>query len=220
MANDGSGLTYHALQIGRKECSRRWGSIHSLPIVESAYQRCRALYAELGGPVLDVGAGVDKPLQHVLGIAPPEYSSLDDDPDGAFDYRSVAQIPAERQFRLVVANQFFEHLTIDQTFTSLQRLARCLAVGGRLVLSVPNTSHPTRYWGDVTHVTPWDYMALYALLGIVGLACIEIARYNKTPGPQTDEERHLVALMARLYRIDWCDSILVVGERQVEEQHG
>lgn len=219
MAETRPALTYHRLQTGRKECSRRWGSIQALPIVPSAYERCRALYAELGGPVLDVGAGVDKPLQHVLGIAPPEYASLDNDPDGAFDYRRGEDIPAGRAFRLIVANQFFEHLSIEQTFSVLGRLAAGLAPGGKLLITVPNIAHPNRFWA-VTHVTPWDYMSLCALLELSGLRCVEIARYNKTAGPQTDEERHLVALMARLYRMDWCDSVLLVGEKQIEAQHG
>lgn len=212
-------LSYHALQTGRKVCSRRWGSFQDLPIVESAYRRCRELYAELGGPVLDVGAGVDKPLQHVLGIAPPEYASLDDDPDGVFDYRRAEDLPAGRAFRLIVANQFFEHLSIEQTFSILARLAAGLAPGGKLLITVPNIAHPNRFWA-VTHVTPWDFMSLCALLELSGLRCVEIARYNKVPGPQTDEERRLAALMARLYRMDWCDSILVVGETPVEAWHG
>lgn len=204
-------LAYHQLFSARREAHRRFGSVHDLPIVASAYERCRALYAETGGPLLDVGAGVDQPLRGVLGAPAEAYFSLDDDPTGEFTYHTAAEIPSGQRFGLIVANQFFEHLTIDGAYQILRTLAGHLAPGGRMVITVPNTAHPTRFWA-VTHVTPWDFMSLYALYELAGLACVEIARYNKTPGPQTEEEHRLVAMLARLYRIDWCDSILAVGK--------
>lgn len=207
-----SGITYSQLQAGRQECARVFGSFQKLPIIASAYQRIQEIYYEIGGKVLDVGAGVNKPLKSALGLAAADYMTLDDDPDGDFTFRSVQEIPSDCFFNLIVANQFFEHLTIEQTVEVMQNLVLHLSLSSYIVVTVPNIAHPNRFWA-VTHVTPWDYMSIYSLYRLFGLSCLEIARYNKTAGPQNLIEHWLVRIMARLYRIDWCDSIMVVGQK-------
>lgn len=207
-----SGITYNQLQAGRQKCAEVFGSFQQLPIIASAYQRIQQIYRETGGKVLDVGAGVNKPLKSVLELAKANYLTLDDDPDGDFTFRSVQEIAADCFFNLIVANQFFEHLTIEQTIEVMQNLVLHLNVSGYMVVTVPNIAHPNRFWA-VTHVTPWDYMSIYSLYRLFGLCCLEISRYNKTAGPKNLIDHWLVRVMARLYRVDWCDSIMVVGQR-------
>ena len=93
--------------------------------------------------------------------------------------------------------------------------AKHMAEGAYLIISVPNVQHPVRWRGDPTHVTPWNYKDLYMLIRYVGLECVEIVRYNKFPGPTSFLDRLVCSIVDRIYRIDWCDSIVAVGRKQL-----
>lgn len=205
-------ISYNQLVSWAPECFERFGSIDQLPIVRSSYAQCRRLFS--GGRILDIGAGVDRPLKTALGTRDEDYFSLDNDPSGQFDYSSFADIPDDVNFQLIVANQFLEHLTVNESAEIIQQVFRFLEPSGNLVLTVPNVHHPTRYWGDAFHITPWPYDHLYGLVRHFGLDVTQIARYNKHAMPRNPITRYIIRAACSVFRIDWCDSILIVASKE------
>ena len=201
-------VPYSVLGQGRREAFNRFGTIYDLPIVRSAYGYIRHQYR--GGLVLDVGAGIEHYLQQVLKLDDKAYHSLDNDPSGDFTYADVTQIPPGEQYQWVVLNQVLEHLTIEKTADLLLDLHAHLAPEGHMVITVPNVLHPVRYRVDETHVTPWSYGGLYAMCRFAGYEVLQIYRYSKNRGPIDPFSWVIERVMRRLYRVDWCQSIMLV----------
>jgi SAM-dependent methyltransferase len=195
-----------------KECFQKFGPIEKLPIINNPYKKIKEIYS--GGKVLDIGAGKDKSIKKCLNLRDDLYFSLDNDPCGQFDYNSVEEIPENELFSLITANQFFEHITVEDSINLVCDLARHLKDNGRFISTVPNIQHPIRQQSNITHITGWDYKALYMLYKYANLKVIEIARYSKRH-PQGIIERILAKYINRIYRIDWCDSILIVGKNSL-----
>lgn len=190
------------------ESFRKFGDILSLPVLDSAYMEVKRNYA--GGNVLDIGAGNAHALKQVLGddIVNGRYYSLDTDPRGHFDFSSVQEIPRELQFSMIVANQVFEHLSIDVSLEVMAHAAARLAPGGRLIATVPNVAHPSRFMSNVTHITYWGHHSFYMLFKAAALEVESMARYSKRH-PRGIVERIAAHYIGRIYRMDWCDSLLV-----------
>ncbi len=196
----------------RAECHRTFGSVLDLPI--------RAPEEELGGllregaRVLDVGAGAHKPFQPAITRVTTSYFSLDTDPEGTFDFPSFEEIPADLNFDLIVANQVLEHLNVDEAFSMVRSTFDRLRDGGRFLATVPNAAHPVRQ-RDCTHVTPWSANDLYSLLRSAGFKILALARYNKFPLGRGVLTRLIVRTVCREFRVDWCDSIMILGKRDL-----
>jgi SAM-dependent methyltransferase len=203
-------VSWSELTSWRNEGYRRFGGILDLPIVRFEPELRRLL----GGAsrVLDVGAGRDHPLRaKVEGST--EYRSLDTDPIGEFDYATVADVPDGERFDLAVANQVLEHVTVPDAIEMVQGVAGVLAPGGRFAATVPNVSHPVRHWADATHVTAWGLWDFYGLFRLAGLEVESLARYGKQQLTWRPFRRLVVKVVAKEFRVDWCDSILIVGRR-------
>jgi hypothetical protein len=195
---------------------QRYGSIFSLPVAEQPYtfllEQFRSHYR--GGRVLDFGCGAQKTLQKVLDVDDLSFHSCDNDPSGAFTFHDLSEIPTINLYEIISANQVFEHLSFEEGIRTAVALAGHVAPGGILQIGVPNPQHPTRQMGNPTHVTPWSYHNLCALLELGGLDPYYCVRCNKTPVPRW-YERPLVAIMCRVFRMDWCDTVYAVGKRIV-----
>ncbi len=191
-----------------RECFEKFGDVLSLPITDGAYLEARRTYA--GGNVLDIGAGNGHPLRQVLGdaLVGGRYYSLDTDPHGTFDFAAVQAIPAELKFSLIVANQVFEHLSIDMSLEVMAHAAAHMTPGGKLIATVPNNAHPNRFMSNITHITYWGHHhSFYMLFKAVDLEVETMARYSKHH-PRGPIERLITHYMGRIYRMDWCDSLL------------
>ena len=204
-------VPYSVLSQGRREAFERFGTIFDLPTVRSAYKYLKQSYQ--GGCVLDVGAGASHHLRQVLELGDEAYHSLDNDPAGQFTYTDVAQIPKGQRYRWIVMNHVLEHLTIEGTADLLLGLHDHLDPGGRMVITVPNVSHPVRYRADETHVTPWSYGGLYAMCRFAGYDVLQIYRYSKNRGPLDPLSWVIERVMRHLYRIDWCQGIMLIATR-------
>jgi hypothetical protein len=194
----------------RKECFQKFGYIDDLPIIKGPYKKIAEIYQ--GGKVLDVGAGKEKPIQKCLKLSDDLYFSLDNDPYGKFNYNSVEEIPNKELFSLITANQFFEHISLQDSIDLICKLSLHLGKNDYLISTVPNIQHPVRQRADITHITNWDYKALYMLYKYADLEVIEISRYSKRH-PKGIVEKILSRYINRIYRIDWCDSVLIVGRK-------
>jgi SAM-dependent methyltransferase len=201
-------VSYSVLSKGRKEAFDKFGSLYQLPIIRSPYDYLRKQFT--GGKVLDVGAGADLYVRQLLRLDADSYHSLDNDPDGQFTYRDVKEIPSSRLYDWMVLNQVLEHLTINDTAELLKNLVDHLRPGGMFLATIPNTAHPVRYRTE-THVTPWSYTGLYAICTASGYQVQQIYRYNKDRFPLDPFSWLMEKMMRRIYRIDWCDSIMLVA---------
>ena len=194
----------------RNECFQKFGSIEDLPNIKGPYEKMAEIYQ--GGKVLDVGAGKEKPIQKCLKLSDDLFFSLDNDPYGKFNYNSVEEIPKNELFSLITANQFFEHISLQDSIDLVCKLSLHLEKNDYLISTVPNIQHPVRQRADITHITNWDYKALYMLYKFAELEVVEILRYSKRH-PKGIVEKILSRYINRIYRIDWCDSILIIGRK-------
>ena len=195
------------------EAGRKYGTVFNLPVLKQPYEMIKDIYYREypKGDVLDFGSGADKTLQKVLHLPNSRYYTIDDDPDVGASFARIEDIPSDRKFDFIAANQVFEHLEFQQGILAAYQLAQRLRSKGAFFISVPNPQHATRFLANPTHKTPWNYMNLHALLQLAGLDIILCARCNKIAGPRW-YERPLAAVITRLYRIDWCDTIYILGK--------
>jgi predicted SAM-dependent methyltransferase len=204
-------VPYSALSQGRREAFDRFGTVYNLPVIPSAYGYLKQHYQS--GLVLDVGAGIEHHVQQILELDDQAYHSLDNDASGHFTYSDTSEIPPEQRYQWILLNQVLEHLTIEETADLLSTLRDHLEEGGTMLITVPNVSHPTRYWADPTHVTHWSYGALYAICRVANLHVSHIYRYSKHRGPLDPLSWIIERFMRHLYQIDWCQSILLTATR-------
>ncbi|HMK33908.1 MAG TPA: methyltransferase domain-containing protein [Desulfomonilaceae bacterium] len=194
----------------RSECFSRFGSILNLPL-RTPGEELEAR-VDSGTSVLDVGAGAHKPFRKTILAASGTYFTMDTDPEGSFDFRSFADVPGEAVFGLVLMNQILEHLTVDAAASMVSAAFRHLSCGGHLIATVPNAAHPVRQ-RDCTHITPWPANDLYSLLRSAGFEILALARYNKLPLTANPIKRWIVHTVCTEFRMDWCDSIMIVGKK-------
>jgi trans-aconitate methyltransferase len=194
----------------RNECYTRFGPVLNLPLRSSVDELPRLLSSQCR--VLDVGAGVHKPLQKVVQASSAKYFTMDTDPNGTFDFRSFEDVQPDDYFDIVVANQVLEHMSVGDAFEMVCEAFRHLSEGGWLIASVPNAAHPVRQW-DCTHVTPWPANDLYSLLRSAGFVVKSMSRFNKHPLTSNPFKRWVVNTVCREFRVDWCDSIMAIGQK-------
>jgi hypothetical protein len=215
MENQHSIVAYDRFVSLCSEAAKRYPSIFALPVAEEPYPYvCRA-YTERyrGRKVLEFGAGAQKPLQRALALSDDLYHSCDTDVSGAFTFHDLRSIPEANTYAIVLANQVFEHLTFEEGIDAARELCAHVDDDGIIVLSVPNPQHPTRWLSNPTHKTPWGYLNLCALVTLSGLDPTFCARSNKVPGPKPQEEE-MINTISRVFRMDWCDTVYVVGNKK------
>lgn len=210
---DKKSFDYNSFDLAREDCYKKFGSIFDLPIIHDLSKEIGKNYS--GGNILDLGAGAKKPLGVFFKsrLKNGKYYSLDNDAGGNFDFNDIKQVPNDLNFSLIVANQLFEHLTIDESLDFFEKISGKVAKDGKVIITIPNIAHPNRYWGDITHKTHWNYNNAYMLFKSAGLDVQRIARYSKRH-PKGIIERILANYISKIYRMDWCDSVILIAEKK------
>ena len=207
---EGTSVSWSQITGFRAEAFERFGSILEMPFVDVSVELGRLV--EAAADILDFGAGVEQPLRSMVKEGS-RYWSLDADPHGSFDFADLSEVPDDVRFDLAVANQVLEHIPLDAAVEAVHGLAGVLKPGGALAATVPNPSHPVRHWADATHVTPWPVFDLYSVFRVAGLEVELAARYGKRRLPLRPLRRLVVRAVATEFRIDWADSLLIVGRK-------
>jgi len=202
----------------RGECGKRFGKIKDLKIV-NPHKVLQDIVENTQGLVLDFGCGIDKVHRKAYGIPSNRYFSMDNDPDGDFDYHFIEDIPKEQQFDLVIMNQVIEHIPFEDCMKMMAHLSEFINGGGNIFITVPNVQHPVRYWGDLDHVTPWTYEDIYGLFKNIGYEVEQLARFNKHRLPINPVKRYIIKTVCDVFRVDWCDSIMGLGKKVVDAKH-
>ena len=209
--------SWNRLMQWRSECYTRFGPVMKLPIRFPIYELAERL--KFGIRVLDVGAGVHKPLQATIEGSSAIYLCMDTDPRGVFDFRSFDDVPAETSFDIVVADQVLEHLAVEGAFEIVEEIFGHLSDNGWFIATVPNAAHPVRQW-DCTHVTPWPMNDLYSLMRSAGFMVTSMSRFNKFPLTTNPFKRWVVKTVCKEFRVDWCDSLMAIGQKPGRDDDG
>ena len=208
MSAEGPAPSWSALNDRRREIRDRWPTIWSLPVVDRSTRQAAARIRS-GDRVLDVGGsrgGFGRRLPERV-----EYRVLDVDPAVEADFRAFSEV-GPGSFDVVVSFETLEHLTLDQARDTLAGIVRALRPGGLLMLSTPNVHHPWSYLRSSTHVTPFCYDELGALLLAAGLRVEELTRCHHDAWLKGLARRLLYPLY-RAVGVDWAKSILAVARR-------
>lgn len=205
-------ISWSELYAARRAAAAQFGSVFALPIAKRASDEFVAAVRD-GDRVLEVGAG-DRRMRERLQSHRPRatYRSMDVDPRGEHDYRTLAEI--DDRFDCIAALEVAEHIPPDEIQAWLQQLADRLAPGGRLVLSTPNTFYPPAFLRDVTHRTPLCYDELAALVSCAGLTPIRIVRIFNEAVHRAFVRRRLFGWLFRLIGIDFAKQIVLVAEKR------
>ena len=196
----------------RAACGEQFGSIHQLPILK-IYKTLKGLIGESNGLILDFGCGVAKNHKKIYGIEDGRYLTLDNDPDGTFDFQSIKDIPKSKKFDIVILSEVIEHIPFNECMQLVADLSSVITSGGRIFVTVPNIHHPVRYWGDIDHVTPWSFEDLYGLFRNIGFEVAVLGRFNKHRYPINPVRRFIVQTVCNVFRVDWCDSIIGIAKK-------
>lgn len=195
----------------RREIARRFGKLNRLPLARRASDVLIGIVRD-GDRVLEVGAG-DRRMNDALAKkrARVSYRSMDIDPTGAHDYRSLDEI--DGVFDCVFAFEVAEHIALDDLREWFARLNELLAPAGHLVLSTPNTFYPPAYLRDVTHRTPLCYDELGGMLESNGLRVTRILRIYNDPVWRYVLRRFVFGWLFALLGIDYARQIVVVARK-------
>lgn len=192
----------------RRECFERFGGLFDLPIGADGNTEAARLLTPTSH-VLDVGCGYRKVFGTRVSQPQQEYFTLDVD-EGDFDFRRPQDIPADQRFDLINSQQMLEHVAFIIAHQLLVDLRPHLCARGRFVASVPNAAHPVRH-RDPSHVTPYSANDFYALFRMAGYEVEALKRYGKRGLPWNPLARWVALVVARTYRIDWMDSLIIIA---------
>jgi SAM-dependent methyltransferase len=199
--------SWSALYRHRQEVKRRYPSIWSVPLVKKEMDRLSQIVGD-GHRILEVGAGdrrFGKRLQAMrTGI---EYRSFDIDRATEQDYYRIDDI--EGTFDCIYAFEVIEHLTPEEGLTLLRGLRGLMRPEGVLLLGTPNLYHPHRYWGDLTHKTPYKYEELGGLLMMAGFDLPKIHRIYNDAWMRRWFRIHIGVFLHRYLDIDFAGTVLV-----------
>jgi len=198
---------YRHRQIIKKEFPSVW----TIPLVKKELDLLLPNIAD-GDRVLELGAGdrrFGRKLQTLRNSL--TYSSFDIDPNTEQDYYVLNEI--EGTFDCIFTFELIEHLTPDQGFELLRTAHGLLAPGGVLIVGTPNLYHPHRYWGDLTHKTPYKYEELGALLLLAGFSKPKFFRIYNDAFIRRFITVHLGVLIHRYLDIDFAGTMLVRADK-------
>lgn len=163
-----------------------------------------------GHKVLDIGAH-DRALEHKLAESGYQvtYKSMDIDRSRDHDYYSLDEV--QEKFDLITCLEVIEHIDFESGYKLLERIFELLNPGGQLVISTPNIVHPTIFWIDPTHVTPYNHKDLTGILTSVGFKNIHLFRIASSGDLYRKSLRKIMRrLLCRCLELDFAKRIAVV----------
>lgn len=197
---------YQARNVIKKEFPSIWGI--SLIKKETALL-VKHLHSHID--VLEVGAGDRRLSKFILNKYPTiNYKSFDIDKSTEHDFYALEEICGK--FDLIYGFELIEHLTVEDGVEMLRKLKSHLKANGVLILGTPNLYHPHRYFGDLTHVTPYKYEELGALLKISGFSVECFYRKYNAPFFMRIFRIYFFSVIHKLLDIDFANTIFVTAK--------
>ena len=203
--------SWSGLYASRNEARKRYRSIWDVPLVKKETDR---LYADIkdGMTVLEVGAG-DRRFEAKIKSKRPGvvYRGMDIDRRTRQDYYSLDEIT--ESFDFVFLFEVIEHLTPEDGLALLRKIHSLLKPGGSVLVGTPNLYHPHRYFGDVTHKTPYKYEELGGLMLTAGFHDLAFFRQYNEPFLKKTFRLSIGILLHKFLDIDFAVTILAEGTK-------
>lgn len=191
----------------RQQVKADYPDIWSLPLVKKEMDRLLPNITE-GFSVLEIGAGdrrfwkkVQAKRKNVV------YRSMDIDRTTQQDFYALDEI--QGSFDLIFAFELIEHLTPEEGLALVKELRTYLSPKGVLLMGTPNLYHPHRYFGDLTHKTPYKYEELGALLRLGGYTRLSFYRVYNDAWLRRLFRVHVGVWLHRYLDIDFAGTVLV-----------
>jgi len=193
----------------RQTVKAAYPRIWDVPLVKKELDRLLPNIVD-GCSVLEVGAG-DRRFEHKIRAHRNSlvYKSMDIDRSSAQDYYSMGDI--DGKFDFVFMFEVIEHLTPPEGLELLKKIRGLLKEGGALLVGTPNLYHPHRYFGDITHKTPYKYEELGALMLLAGFREPRFYRVYNDAFLRRLARVSLGVWLHRYLDIDFAGSILAEG---------
>jgi len=203
--------SWSILYAARRQFLRRYRTVWDIPIRN---KHTDVLLEELapGETVLEIGSS-DRNLEEFLaerfeGIV---YKSMDIDRQTKQDYYSLEEI--DEKFDAVLLFEVIEHMPFSEGMPLLGKIYELLAPGGKLIMTTPNVAHPTHYYRDPTHVTPYSHEGIGGMLVALGFEVSAMYRIYNAPFVQKVFRKYIASFFHRYLGVDFTHSLLVVAER-------
>lgn len=207
------GVNWSAIKKRREEIKKAYPSVFRVPLIYGTKKKIIAgILDGLGGKVLDVGAS-DRFVGGIIKESGSkiEYRSMDIDSARAHDYYSFDEI--KESFDAVFLLDVIEHVPVEEGMELLMSCFGLLSCGGKLVVTIPNNSHPTALGGDCTHVTSYRYHDIGAMSLSAGFEDVRIFRVSA----KARLKDRLMALLLRpfmkFFDVDFATGVLLTAKR-------
>lgn len=199
--------SWSTLYLHRQRVKQKYPSIWNIPLVKKETDRLFKIVSD-GMRVLEVGAGdrrFGRRLQVLHGNI--DYRSFDVDRATQQDYYQIEDI--DGSFDCIYAFELIEHLTPEEGLNLLNKLRSLLHPHGHLLIGTPNLYHPHRYWGDITHKTPYKYEELGGLMLMAGFELPSIFRVYNDAWLRRWFRLHFGILLHRYLDLDFAGTVLL-----------
>lgn len=206
-----TGMEWEKVKHFREAAARKLKPLHRYPVVPDSRQMLLDR-APSSGSLLDVGAN-DRNVERYLKSrgATLKYYSCDVDRSLPHDFYDLDEVTIN--FDQSSLFDVIEHVSPEVAMDILKKIHGHLKPGGQLFVTTPNVDHPTRFWRDCTHITPFRFDELAGFLMAAGFEDIEIYRVARLKWQ--DRLRRLWAgPMLRLLGADFAPTILLIGVRK------
>lgn len=203
--------SWSVLYDARRRFLKSYRLVWDLPIKDKHTQVLREELAP-GMRVLEIGSS-ERHLKGALesGFAGLVYKSMDIDRETPQDYYSLDEIT--ERFDAVLLFEVIEHMSFADGVMLLSRIYDLLSPGGKLIMTTPNLAHPTHFYRDPTHVTPYSHEGLGGILVGLGYDIVHAYRIYNAPIVQKMFRKYLAAPIQRYLGIDFTHSLLLVASR-------
>lgn len=203
--------SWSLLYAARRKLLKRYRTVWNIPIKNKHTQ---VLLEELapGASVLEIGSShrhLESFLKsHFEGLG---YKSMDIDRETRHDYYDLDEI--DETFDAGLLFEVIEHMPYAEGVRLLARIYELLRPGGKLIMTTPNVAHPTHYYRDPTHMTPYSHEGLGGVLVALGFDVLRMYRIYNAPLVQKVFRKYVASFVHRYLGIDFTHSLLVVAAR-------
>ncbi|MGQ9427145.1 class I SAM-dependent methyltransferase [Gilvimarinus sp. F26214L] len=204
-------LDWSGLYRFRRATQKRYKTIWALPIKKRHHQLVSERLADIDS-ILELGAGsrnfydlMRKKKQNL------HYKSFDIDRTHAHDFHRLEDIAGE--YDAVCMFEVIEHVPPELAHKMLRTAFGHLRPGGLLFVTTPNTFHPPEYLRDATHITPWCYDELGAVVQHAGFELEALYRLYQDPLLLKLLRRWIFQPLFRLLGLDFSKQVIAVGRK-------